>query len=216
MNTARIFIADDHDVVRQGVSSVIQAETDWKVCGECGDGRETVAQVLELKPDIVILDVALPRLGTIESMRQIRRELPDTQFLIFTGRECEDLAAQLLAAGARAFVLKSEAAETLIPAIRALLAGKPFFGGFSSSMAIHLAMQATAKLGTRPPDELSPREREIVQLLAEGSSNKDVANLLGISVKTAETHRAAIIKKMGFNTFAELVRYAVRNHLVSE
>jgi DNA-binding NarL/FixJ family response regulator len=216
MNPPRIFIADDHDIVRQGVSSVIQAETDWQICGESRDGRETVTKVLELKPDIVILDVALPRLGTIESMRQIRRELPDTQFLIFTGRQSEELASQLLAAGARAFVLKSEAAETLIPAIRALLAGKPFFGGFSASMALQFALEAGAKIGTRPPDELSPREREIVQLLAEGSSNKDVASLLGISIKTAETHRAAIIKKMGFNDFTELVRYAVRNHLVSE
>ena len=158
----------------------------------------------------------LPRLGTIESMRQIRRELPDTQFLIFTGRESEELAAQLLAAGARAFILKSEAAETLIPAVRALLAGKPFFGGFSAGMALQLALQGNLTPGSRPPDELSPREREIVQLLAEGSSNKEVASLLGISIKTAETHRAAIIKKMGFNTFAELVRYAVRNHLISE
>jgi DNA-binding NarL/FixJ family response regulator len=216
MSTPRIFIADDHDVVRQGVCSVIQAETDWEVCGQSADGRETVAQVLELRPDIVVLDVALPRLSAVESMRQIRRQLPDTQFLIFTGRESEELALQLFGAGARAFVLKREAADTLIPAIRALLAGKPFFGGFSSSMVFHLAMRARANLGASAPDELSPREREIVQLLAEGASNKEVAAILGISIKTAETHRAAIIKKMGFNTIAELVRYAVRNHLVSE
>jgi DNA-binding NarL/FixJ family response regulator len=215
MSNTKIFIADDHDVVRQGVCSVIQAETDWEICGQAADGRETVAQVLELRPNIVILDVALPRLSAVECMRQIRRELPRTQFLIFTGRESQDLALQLFSAGARAFVLKREAADTLIPAICALAAGKRYFGGFSSSMVFHLSMRARARLGIRSPDELSPREREIIQLLAEGCSNKEIGTILGISIKTAETHRATIIKKMGFDTITELVRYAVRNHLIS-
>jgi DNA-binding NarL/FixJ family response regulator len=216
MTNTRIFIADDHDVVRQGVSSVIRLEPGLEVCGEAADGRETVVKVLELKPDIVILDVAMPRLSAVECMRQILGELPATQFLIFTGRESEDLAGRLFAVGARAFVFKSDAAAALIPAIQALRVGKPFYGGSSSHEFFVDFLRKMTGPKPIPQDPLTPREREIVQLLAEGNSNKEIAAILGISIKTAETHRATLIKKMGFKSMIELVRFAVRNHLISE
>jgi DNA-binding NarL/FixJ family response regulator len=216
MKKTRIFIADDHDIVRRGIRPLLAAEWGWEVCGESGNGREALAQVLTLKPDVVILDVAMPGLGGVEATRQIKRELPKTEILIFTGQESESLVHQLFSVGARAFVLKSEGADTIVPAIKALCEGRPFFGARISRMVFDQYLRT----GTQPeqisPDGLSPREREIVQLLAEGSSNKEVASALGISAKTAETHRAAIMKKLGFKSFSELVRYAIRNHIVSE
>jgi DNA-binding NarL/FixJ family response regulator len=155
-------------------------------------------------------------LGGVETTRQIKRDLPDTQILIFTGQESESLVHQLFAAGARAFVLKSEGADTLIPAIKALCEGQPFFGTRISQIVFDQYVRHCLTPEQASPDGLSPREREIVQLLAEGNSNKEVATTLGISVKTAETHRAAIMKKLGFDSFSELIRYAVRNHIVSQ
>jgi len=216
MKKKRIFIADDHDIVRRGIRPLINAESGWEVCGEAANGREAVARVLKLKPDIVILDVAMPGLGGLESTRQIKRELPETQILIFTGQENESLVHQLFLAGARAFVLKSEGADTLIPAIKALCEGQPYFGARVSRIVFEQYLRASTQPEQFSPDGLTPREREIVQLLAEGSSNKEVASTLGISAKTAETHRAAVMKKLGFKSFSELVRYAVRNHIVSE
>lgn len=210
----RILLADDHDIVRRGIRPLIESEWGWEICGEAVDGRQAVKMALELKPDIVIVDVAMPELGGVEVTRQIKRGLPETEVLVFTGQESEALVHQLIAAGARGFVLKSEAAAGLLPAIKALCDHKPYLGAHVS----HIVFEQYLKGGPAPdqaaPDGLTPREREIVQLLAEGKSNKDVATVLGISIKTAETHRAAIMRKLHFEAFSELVRYAVRNHIV--
>jgi DNA-binding NarL/FixJ family response regulator len=214
MKKIRIFIADDHDIVRRGVRPLIESEWGWELCGEAADGRTAVEKVLKLKPNIVILDVNMPELGGVETTRQIKRELPETHVLVFTGSESEALVHQLFSAGARGFVLKNEASESLIPAIKALCAGEPYFGSRISRMVFDQYVRNANSPEQAAPDGLSPREREIVQLLAEGRSNKEVATALGISVKTAETHRGAIMKKLGFTAFSELVRYAVRNHIV--
>jgi len=215
MSKVRILIADDHDIVRRGMRPLLESEWGWEICGEARQGREAVDLAEKLKPDIVILDVAMPELNGVEVTRQIKHLLPETEILVFTGTESEELVHEIFAAGARACVLKSEAGEQLIPAIKALCEHKPYFGSRISKIVFesYLSGGVTPEQGT--PGGLSPREREIVQLLAEGKSNKEVGATLGISVKTVETHRAAIMRKLGFTSFSELVRYAVRNHLVA-
>ncbi len=210
----RILIADDHDIVRRGMRPLIESEWGWEICGEARDGREAVTLAEELKPDVVVLDVAMPEINGVEVARQIKRLLPETEVLAFTGTESEALVHQLFAAGARGCVLKSDAAEHLIPAIKALCEHQPYLGSRVTQMVFESYLQGGLQSEAVAPDGLSPREREIVQLLGEGKSNKEVATTLGISVKTAETHRAAVMRKLGFSAFSELVRYAVRNHLV--
>jgi DNA-binding NarL/FixJ family response regulator len=210
----RILIADDHDIVRRGMRPLIESEWGWEICGEARDGREAVTLAEKLKPDVVILDVAMPGLNGVDAAQQIKRALPDTEVLAFTGSESETLVHQLFAAGVRGCVLKSEAAQHLLPAIKALCAHEPYFGSRVSKMVFESYLKGGVKTEQNAPGGITPREREIVQLLAEGKSNKEVATTLGISVKTVETHRAAVMRKLGFKAFSELVRYAVRNHIV--
>lgn len=216
MKKIRIFLADDHDIVRRGIKPLIESEWGWEICGEADNGRTAVEMILKLKPNVVIMDVSMPGLGGVEATRQIKRDLPDTQILIFTGLDSESLVHQLFTLGVRAFVLKNEAADHLIPAIKALCAGEPYFGSRISKLVFEQYLRGGLNENQGAPDGLNPREREIVQMLAEGNSNKEVASKLGISVKTAETHRATIMKKLNLKAFSELVRYAVRNHLVQE
>ena len=214
MKKTRILIADDHEVVRRGIRFLLGTEEGWEICGEASTGREAVELAEKLRPDVVIIDLSMPELGGIEATRQIKHSLPDTQVLVFTGTESESLVNQLFAAGARGCVLKTEATERLIPAVKALSENKPYLGSKISEMVFNSYLKGGVQPADNAPDGLSPREREIVTLLADGKSNKEVATTLGISVKTVETHRAAIMKKLGFSAFSELVRYAVRNHLV--
>lgn len=214
MKKTRILIADDHEIIRRGIRPLVESEWGWEVCGEAAEGRQAVSMALALKPDIVIVDISMPELGGVEVTRQIKRDLPETEVLVFSGQDSEALVHQLFAAGARGFVMKSEAAQQLIPAIKALCNHQPFFGARATGIVFDQYLKAATQPNQAAPDGLTPREREIVQLLAEGKSNKGVAAVLGISVKTAETHRAAIMHKLGFEAFSELVRYAVRNHFV--
>ena len=200
--------------VRRGIRPLLETEWGWEIVGEAVEGRQAVSMALELKPDIVIVDVSMPELGGVEVTRQIKRELPETEVLVFTGQESEALVHQLFTAGARGFVLKSEAARQLIPAVKALCDHQPFFGSRVAGIVFDQYLKGGLSPQQAAPDGLTPREREIVQLLAEGKSNKDAAAALGISIKTVETHRAAIMRKLGFEAFSELVRYAVRNHIV--
>lgn len=210
----RILIADDHEIVRRGIRPLIETEWGWEICGEAVEGRQAVSMALELKPDIVIVDVAMPELSGVEVTRQIKRELSETEVLVFTGQDSEALVHQLLSAGARGIVLKSESAAHLIPAIKALCNHQPYFGSHVTGIVFDQYLKGPMHPEQAAPGGLSPREREIIQLLAEGKSNKEAAAVLGISMKTAETHRAAIMRKLGFESFSELVRYAVRNHIV--
>ena len=158
----RILLADDHEIVRRGIRQLLESQWGWEICGEAVEGRQAVTMALELKPDIVIVEVPMPELSGVEVTRQIKRELPETEVLVFTGQESEALVHQLLSAGALGFVLKSDAAAHLIPAIKALCNHKPFFGAHVSNMVFdHYLKSATTPKQTAP-DTLTPREREIV------------------------------------------------------
>jgi DNA-binding NarL/FixJ family response regulator len=213
MKTARILIADDHELFRRGVAAELTQVVGWSVAAEAENGRDAVALTAELNPDVVILDLTMPELNGLEAARRIIAAAPSARILILTAHESEQLVREVLSAGAQGYVLKSDAGRTLVAAVHALLDGRPFF---TSNVA---RMVLDGYLRSESPDTgalrtLSAREREIVQLLAEGSSNKDVARALKISTKTAETHRSNIMRKMGFGSLAELVRYAIRNQII--
>jgi DNA-binding NarL/FixJ family response regulator len=204
-----ILLADDHNVVRKGVRKTLEEYSDWQVCGEASDGREAVNLALELKPDIVVLDLTMPELNGIEATRQIKKSLPQTEVLIFTMHKTEEMILSAFEAGARGFVLKSKDELELVDAIKAISLHKPFFTTTVSEALLDNLLRPS------PRDSiLTDREREVVQLLAEGKSNKEVAVALDISVKTVDAHRATIMNKLEINSIAELVRYAIRNHLI--
>jgi len=212
----RILIADDHDVVRHGTQAIIEREPGWEVCGIATTGREAVAQAIQLKPDIVILDMTMPELNGIDAATQIKRRLPKTEILIFSGYETEDLVRKAFEAGVKSFIFKSEAHDYLRRAIESLSRHKPFFTDKVSEILFsNMLNRAEGKSGaTESGERLSGREREIVQLIAEGKSNKKVADALGISVRTAETHRASVLRKLKLDSVADLVRYAIRNKII--
>jgi len=198
----RILIADDHDVVRQGVRAVLEAEPEWIVCGEAGSGREAVAKAVELQPDVVVLDISMPELNGLEATRQIRRAVP-AKILILTVHESEQVVTEVLGAGADGYVLKTEAGRQLVEAIRALLQNQTFF------------TEGVRTVATRPAVfPLTPRQREVLQLVTEGKSNKETGAILGITIKTAETHRTQIMAKLNLHSMSDLVRYAIRNHII--
>ena len=209
----RILVADDHQVVRQGLRALIEQRPEWQVCGEAGDGRTAVALAEKERPDVAVVDFGMPELNGLEATRQIKRTLPECEVLVFTGTEDEELIHKIFAAGARSYILKNDMTHHLVSAIEALSQHKHYFTGAVSEVLFARYLDGTPAHdgGT---SELTPREREIVQLLAEGKSNKDVAATLGISVKTVETHRAAIMRKLRCDSFAELVRYAIRQKIV--
>ena len=203
-------MADDHEVLRKGVIALLAIHPEWSVCGEAGDGREAVKLALELKPDLVILDLEMPELNGIEVTQQIKQALPATEILIFTLHDEEYLITEVLRAGARGHVLKTDTAEELIGAIASLADHMPSFSPRASEVLLDHLLSAES-------DEMSAltrRERQIVQLLADGKSNKEIADHFRLSVKTVETHRAAIMRKLGFTSITELVRYAIRNKLI--
>jgi DNA-binding NarL/FixJ family response regulator len=213
----RILLADDHEVVRRGLSSLLATRPDWQVCGEARNGREAVALAVKLKPNLAILDLSMPELNGLEATRHIRKEVPETEVLVFSMYENEQFVRDLLAAGARGYVLKSDVSSQLLNAVDAVSRHKPFF----TSEVAERVLEGFLRLGELTAEDgsaagiLTPREREIVQLLAEARSNKEVAATLGISVKTVETHRASIMRKLGITSIVDLVHYAIRNGLVS-
>lgn len=216
MNTIRILIADDHDVVREGLKTLLAAHPHFEVCGEAATGRAAVALAVSLKPHVVVLDFSMPELNGLEATRQIRKALPDTEVLILTMHDSETLARTVLAAGARGFLLKTHAKGQLVAAVDALSQHQPFFVGTLSAHVVNAYLnsgQSPAKNGAGA-DRLTPREREIVQLIAEGRTNKEIALQLGLSVKTADAHRANVMRKLDLHSVSELVRYAVRNQIV--
>ena len=212
----RILIADDHDVMRQGTRAVIEQQPGWNVCGLASNGREAVAQARELKPDIVVLDMTMPELNGLDAAIQIKRELPGTEILMFTAHESDDLIRNAFEAGVKSFISKSEAHHFLVEAIESLGRHKPFFTAKVSEILFsNILNRAEGRRDeTEAGQRLSAREREIVQLIAEGKSNKEVAEALGISVRTAETHRASILRKLKLDSIAGLVRYAIRNKII--
>ena len=208
----QILIADDHEIVRQGLASMIEVNVDWEICGQAGDGREAVMLAEQLRPDIVIMDIDMPHLNGLDATRQIKRKLPQTEILIFTGTDTEEIVRNVLNAGARSYLLKTEANNHLAPAIEALCKHRTYFSSKVADMIFAGYLNGSAGVEDL---SLTARERELVQLVAEGRSNKETAEILGISVKTVETHRASVIRKLKLDSIAGLVRYAVRNGIVS-
>jgi DNA-binding NarL/FixJ family response regulator len=203
----RILIADDHGVVRRGLRELLQSRDGWKVCGEAGDGLKAIALARELEPDIAVLDLAMPLLNGLDATRRIRRAVPTTQILLFTVHASEQLAADAVKAGAAGYVVKSQPAAALLSAVESACLG-------GASAALRVPKTTGAVRGANGGKTLTAREREIVQLIADAQSNQEIATALGISVKTVESHRAHLMRKLGFTSISALVRYAVRNHLV--
>jgi DNA-binding NarL/FixJ family response regulator len=212
----RILIADDHDVMREGTRAVIERQPGWEVCGTAATGREAVAHTLRLVPDIVIMDMSMPDLNGLDAAVQIKRRLPLTEILMFTAHETDDLIREVFEIGVKSFILKSEAHHFLVDAIESLSRHKPFFtSSVSEILFSNILNRAEGNRDVNEPGRrVSPREREVVQLLAEGKSNKEVAEALGVSVRTAETHRASILRKLNLDSMASLVRYAIRNKII--
>jgi DNA-binding NarL/FixJ family response regulator len=216
MRQVRILVADDHSIVRRGVRALLETRPGWKVCGEAATGAEAVKQAKKLRPDVVVIDITMPDLNGFEATRQIRAATPQTEVLVLTVHESEQALREVLDAGALGYVSKSDLDLNLSTAIESLLRHKPFLSSRVSEMMLERYLK-----GDVPPKPvgagstiLTPRQREIVRLLAEGKTNKEVALALGISVKTAETHRNNIMRKLHLRSFSHLVRYAVRHHLV--
>src|SRR5689334_15321790 len=216
MNKTRVMIVDDQSVVRKGVAAILEGRPEWEVCGEASNGREAVAAAAKLAPDIVVMDISMPHMNGLDATRQILKEHPQTQILILSMHESDELVRDVLNSGARGYMLKSDAGQDLLRALESLRDHKLSFTSKVAETVLHGFLVGTAAAETQasPAGQLSPRQREIVQLLAEGKSNKEVAGVLNISVKTVETHRAQIMHKLGLNSISELVRYAIRNHII--
>ena len=216
MKTIRVLLADDHTLIRAGLRMVVDAHPDLSVVGEANDGREAVALATKLKPDVVVMDVGMPSLNGIEACRQIHAELPDTQVAMLSMHSDEGYVLRALKAGAKAYLLKDSAEADLASAIRAVAAGKSFFSPAVGKVLLEDYMRKLQRTGVEDSYELlTPREREILQLVAEGKSSKEIANLLDLSVYTVETHRARVMQKLNLRGIPELILYAVRKGIIA-
>lgn len=213
----RLLLADDHEIVRKGLRALLEAEPGWQVAAEAADGRDAVEKAQQIKPDIAILDISMPSLNGLEATRQIVKGTPQTKVLVLTMHDSDPLIQRVLEAGARGYLLKSDAARDLVAAVDALHRNKTFFTPKVAQLVLEGYLDKNP--GERSSLEggsfrLTDRQREIVQLLAEGKSSKEVASALGLSVKTAETHRANIMRRLDCHSVTALVRYAIRNHII--
>ena len=210
----RILLADDHEIVRRGMRALLEKHEGWEVCGEAKDGREAVEKAIQLKPDVVILDIGMPLLNGLETTRQLLKHDPNFKVIVLTISDSDQVIREALDAGARGFVLKSDAARDLISAVDELQNKRLFFTPRVNDMVLagYLEKSSTTEASKLPA--LTAREREITQLLAEGKSSKEVATLLNLSTKTVETHRVNLMRKLSFHSIRDLVVYAIRNHLI--
>jgi DNA-binding NarL/FixJ family response regulator len=212
----RLLIGDDHTLMRQGLRKILEERSDWEVVAEAGDGRTAVRQALALQPDVAILDVGMPQLNGIDATAQIVRKLPSVHVLILSMHEDEAYITRAVRAGARGYVLKDSAGADLIDAVAAVAAGKSYFSPPVARVVLDEYVRRLADRGIEDRyDSLSEREREIFQLVAEGRSTKEVAELLSVSPATVETHRAHILQKLDIHSTAELVLYAVRRGVIA-
>jgi DNA-binding NarL/FixJ family response regulator len=216
MSAVRILIADDHELTRRGVQVCLESQPEWKVVGEAATGHEAVEKARALKPDVVILDISMPQLSGLETARQILKAVPQAEIAILTMHDSEALVRRALEAGARAFVTKSDVAHHLIDAVNALRQHRAFFTSAAAATVLESYLSGSGKCqkGRAFKRDLTPREEEVLQLLAEGRSNKEIASILQISIFTAETHRGKIMRKLNLHSMNEIVRYAIRNQLL--
>ncbi len=209
-----ILIADEHPVVRRGLRYFLEQRSGWVICGEAKDGREVLELARRLQPGVTVMDLLLPELNGLDATRMLLREVPTTEVLIFTASQSEQLALEALAAGARGYLLRTDSPELIVQAVDSVSRHVPF-------ITERLAQTVARSLGTGPSKRkraalLTSRERQIVQLIAEGRRTRDIAESLGISGKTVETHRTAVMRKLHLASLAEVVRYAIRNSIVAQ
>jgi DNA-binding NarL/FixJ family response regulator len=212
----RILIADDHDVIRRGLRCVLSSQPGWLVCAEAATGLEAVAKAEQHRPDIVVMDIVMPELNGLEAARRIRNMLPETEILVLSLHYTDQLVREVIDAGAHAYVLKSDADRDLIVAVEALANRRSFFTAAAAQLIATEGFKGDSAPGAVvvKHSRITSREREVVRLVAEGKSCKELAKTLGISVKTAETHKANIMRKLEFHSITELVRYAIRNRFI--
>jgi len=213
----RILLADDHGLVRRGARALLQSRRGWRVVGEAANGREAVEKAIELKPDVAVVDIGMPELDGVEVTRQIREAVPDTKVLVLTMHESDQMVRRALDAGARGYLLKSDLTDCLAKAVKAVSEGKRFLTPKVSEIVLEgfLKTRSQHQQGERAGARTTPREIEIIRLLAEGKTNKEIAAALGITVRTVETHRAKIMLKLGLHSLTELIHYAIRHKIVS-
>jgi DNA-binding NarL/FixJ family response regulator len=212
----RILVADDHDIIRRGLKQLLAARPGWNVCAEARTGREAVALAEQFKPEIVVMDISMPELNGLEAARRIRKVLPKTEIVILSLHFSDQLVQEIVTSGARAYVMKSDADRDLVAAVEALANHRPFFTAQAANILFDDFRKTNGRGEPQVPSRgrLTSREREILQLIAEGRSSKEVAAALNLSVKTAETHRANIMRKLDMHSISELVRYAVKNQII--
>ena len=215
MDEIRVLLGDDHTVLRQGLRKILEDRRDWRVVAEAGNGRDAVREAIEQNPDVAVLDIGMPLLTGIEATRQIVRRAPGVRILILSMHSDQAYVTQAVQAGARGYLLKESAGSELIAAIAAVAAGKTFFSPAVAQVVFDDYVRSLSERGiTDRYDALSEREREVLQLVAEGKSSKEIADVLSISPATVETHRTHLLQKLGLRNTAEVVRYAARRGIV--
>ena len=215
MISFRILLAEDHPVFRIGLCSLIRSKAGWEVCGEAADGREAVTKCIQLRPDLLILDICMPNLNGLDAARQILKHNPDQKILVLTNVESEQVIRGCMEAGVRGWVFKSDSTEELIAAIEQMQKSRSSFSARISNLILYSYLKPHSENPTlTTPVGLSGREREVVQLVSEGKSSKEIAQVLGVTVKTAETHRSNVMLKLNLHSTVELVMYAIRNEIV--
>jgi len=217
MKKLRILIADDHGLVRRGARAVLSSRRGWRVVGEAANGREAVQKAVELKPDVAVVDISMPELSGVEAVCQIREAVPDTKVLVLTMHESDQMVQRALDAGAHGYILKSDLTDSLPKAVKAVAEGKRFLTPKVSEIVLDgfLSTRSRHRQSERTGARVTPREVEIIRLLAEGKTNKEIAALLGITVRTVETHRAKIMLKLGLHSLAEIIHYAMRHGIAT-
>jgi len=213
MTRTKILIADDHELVRRGVRHALEANPDWEVVGEAANGREAVEMAERLQPQIAVLDLSMPEMNGLEAIRRITSSSPHIRILVLSIHDSETLIHEVLAAGAKGYLLKSDAARDLLSAVQSLIEGRPFFTAKVSQTLLDNFLSGGSPRRVEERSRLTPREQEIVRLVADGKTNKEIATVLNISVRTVETHRSNIMEKLGIHSVSDLILYAIRNGL---
>ena len=218
MKKLRILIADDHELVRRGARGVLHSRHGWRVVGEAANGRDAIEKTIKLKPDVAVLDISMPELDGVEVVRKIREAVPDTKVLVLTMHESDQMVQRALDAGAHAYILKSDLTGTLPKAVKAIAEGNRFLTPKVSEIVLEgfLKTKNRPQQGERARARTTPRELEVIRLLAEGKANKEISALLGITVRTVETHRAKIMLKLGLHSLADLIHYALGHGIISD